>query len=108
MLSVKERMLKENLTRLLGDRPETDLIFRAKTGRVSQQEIEEYETKRQEETEYFKTLFEFAKPQVPSVFEPEPNQSVILSDNILKDGNSKIRGSEVEGNENIIPINEKQ
>lgn len=107
MLSVKERMLKENLTRLLGDRPETDLIFKAKTGRISKEEIEEYERKRDEETEYFKTLFEFDKPPLPSVFEPEPNKTVILSDVILKNGDSEIRRNQVEGNETIIPINKE-
>lgn len=108
MLSVKERMLKENLVRVLGDRPETDLIFRAKTGRISQEEIQEYERKRDEETEYFKTLFEFDKPPLPSVFEPEPNKTVILSDDILKDGDSEIRRNQVEGNETIVPINKEQ
>ena len=108
MLSVKERMLKENLVRTLGDRPETDLIFRAQTGRISQEEIQEYERKRDEETEYFKTLFEFDKPPLPSVFEPEPNKTVILSDDILKDGDSEIRRNQVEGNETIVPIDKEQ
>lgn len=108
MLSVKERMLKENLVRVLGDRPETELIFRAKTGRISQEEIQEYERKRDEETEYFKTLFEFDKPPLPSIFEPEPNKTVILSDHILKNGDSKIRRNQDEGDENIISLDKEQ
>ncbi len=114
MLSVKEQMLKENLIRVLGDRPETDMIFRSKTGRISQQEIDEYEMKRDEETQHFKTLFEFDKPILPSVFKPEPNQSLILSDLILKDkpfpenDNNSIRGSEDKGNETTLPLNKEQ
>lgn len=107
MLSIKERIIKENVFRVLGNRPEADLVFRMQTGKITQEEIDDYERKRDEETQYFKELFKFDKPPLPSVFEPEPNQSVILSNIILKDDNTEIRRSENEGYENTLPINEK-
>jgi hypothetical protein len=111
MLSIRERIIKENITRTIGDRPEADLIFRVQTGKITKEEIEEYERKREEETQYFKEFFEFDKPQLPSVFEPEPNQSVIISNIILKDttdNDNSIRRDENQGDENTIPINQEQ
>ena len=111
MLSIKERMIKENIVRILGNRPESELIFKVQTGKITQEEIDDYERKRDEETQYFKELFEFDKEPLPSIFEPIPNQPVILSNNILKDDiddNNEIRRSEDKRNENTLPINEKQ
>ena len=109
MLSIREQIIKENITRTIGNRPEADLIFRVQTGKITKEEIEEYERKRDEETQYFKEFFEFDKPQLPSVFEPEPNQSVIISNIILKDttdNDNSIRRDENQGDENTIPINQ--
>ena len=90
MLSIKERIIKENITRIFGNRPEAELVFKVQTGKITQEDIDEYERKRDEETQYFKELFEFDKPPLPSVFEPEPNKPVILSNIILKDGDTEI------------------
>lgn len=113
MLSIKERVIQENINRVFGNRPEAELVFKVQTGKLTQEEIDEYETKRDEETQYFKHLFEFDKPRLPSVYEPEPNQSVILSDLILKDkspaenDDNSIRGSEDQGNEDTLPLNQE-
>lgn len=110
MLSIKEQILKENIYRILGNRPEAEIVFRMQTGKITQQEIDDYERKRDEDTAYFKELFEFDRPQLPSVFEPEPNQPVILSNIILKEDNdnTEIRRSEIEGNENTLSIDKEQ
>jgi predicted 3-demethylubiquinone-9 3-methyltransferase (glyoxalase superfamily) len=42
MLSVKEKMIKENVFRLLGDRLESELIFKQKTGKITQEEIDHF------------------------------------------------------------------
>ena len=107
MLSVKEQMLKENIQRLLGNRPESELIFKAQTGKLTQEEIDEYERKRHEDTQYFKELFQFDKPQEPNIIEPEPNQYKRISDEILKDnqdGITEIRRSENEGDKDSLPL----
>lgn len=93
MLSVKEQMLKESIERVLGKRQESELIFKLKTGKITEQEIEEYRRKRDEDTEYFKQLFRFDEPQQPTVIVPEPNLYTIISNDILKD-DEQIRGSE--------------
>jgi hypothetical protein len=97
MLSIKEQIMKENIERLLGNRPEAELIFKAQTGKITKQEIEEYERKRDEDTEYFKELFHFDKPQEPSIIETEPNKNIIISNEILKDkDDNQISRSEIE------------
>lgn len=92
MLSVKEQMLKDGIERVLGKRQESELIFKLKTGKITEQEIEEYRRKRDEDTEYFKELFRFDEPQQPTVIVPEPNLYTIISNDILKD-DEQIRGS---------------
>lgn len=99
MLSVKDKMIKESVFRLLGDRQEAELIFKLKTGKLTQEEIDQFYKQREEETQYFKEFFEFDKPQLPSVFEPEPNQPLIISHSILKDSDG-IECKEVRGIEN--------
>lgn len=93
MLSVKEQMLKESIERVLGKRQEAELIFKLKTGKITEQEIEEYRKKRDEDTALFKELFRFDEPQQPTVIVPEPNLYTIISNDILKD-DEQIRGSE--------------
>jgi len=106
MLSIKEQMIKENIDRLIGNRPEAELIFKAQTGKITQQEIEEYERKRDEDTQYFKELFQFDKPQLPSIIETEPNKNVIMSNEILKDKDDcQIPRSEIEGDKSALPLN---
>jgi hypothetical protein len=112
MLSVKEKMIKESIFKLLGDTQEADLIFKQKTGKITQEEIDQYHRQREEETQYFKEFFQFDKPQLPSVFDPEPNQPLIISHTILKDSDgiecNEIRGNEMDGDKDALSLNEKQ
>lgn len=104
MLSLKEQMLKDNIDRVLGKRQEADLVFKLKTGKLTDQEIEDYYRARDEDTQYFKELFNFAEPQQPTIIEPEENKYKIISNEILKDDDNQIRGNQNEGNQNIVSI----
>ena len=88
MYSVRENIIRENVKRILGNKPETELIIKCVSDKITQEEIEQFHKQREADLEAFKEAFQFDKPQQETITPSKTIYGVIISND---NDNSDIR-----------------
>lgn len=104
MLSLKERVIKENLDKQFGDRESAreikNAIFLANTGKLTDEIIEEYRRQKEEEQELIRQQFTELNPSYAFDYPTLPTDSGLSTLIVSVDDSIN-----VEKNHNISPVN---
>jgi len=106
MLSLKEKVIKENLDKQFGDRESAreikNAIFLANTGKLTDEMIEEYRRQKEEEQELIRQQFSELNPSYAFDY---PKETFFAQDTTVTAFVKVDDSINVEKNHNISPVN---